>query len=123
MFLAIDGNIHYDANIGHTVSKSSILWGQARKLFGRLGSTLQALDERTLRDLYVGDPRSLARLNSASGKVAGKWLEAFPASWWPVFHDTSSIMALRFRCGIHVSEFGQHCMHTKLKDRHACCEQ
>ena len=71
----------------------------------------------------MDDPRALARLNSASGKVAGKWLEAFPSSWWPTFHDTSFIMALRLRCGLHVSVLGQHCMHTKLKDRQANCEK
>ena len=76
-----------------------------------------------MREYYVDDPRALARLNNASGKVAGKWLETFPTSWWPTFHDTAFIMALRLRCGMHVSVPGQHCMHTKLKDREARCEK
>ena len=52
------------------------LWGQAKNLFGPLASALEALNERSLRDSYVNDPRAIARLNSASGKVAGKWLAA-----------------------------------------------
>ena len=123
IFVAIDGTIHSNVEVGTMITKSSILWGQSRKLFAPLSSALQTLDERCLRDDYNNDPRALARLNSASGKVAGKWLEAFPTAWWPTFHDTSFIMALRLRCGMHVSVLGQHCMHTKLKDRDVKCEK
>ena len=87
-----------------------------------MSSALQSIDERELRDNYSDGPRALARLNSASGRVAGKWLEVFPSSWWPTFHDTSFIMALRLRCGMHVSAPGQHCMHAKLKDREVKCD-
>ena len=92
-------------------------------MFMPLATALQAVDERNLRDYYVNDERSLARLNSASGKICGKWLDAFPQSWWPQFHDTSFIMALRFRCGMKVSTSGQKCMHTKIKDRSVVCEK
>ena len=56
-----------------------------------------------LRVDYHGDSRQLARLNSCSGQVAGKWLQAFPSSWWPKFTDDLFVMAVRFRCGMRLS--------------------
>ena len=118
----VDGVIHFDATVRSRMNKSAMLWGQAKKVFLPLADALQAVDERSLRDFYVSDPRALGRLNSASAKVSGKWLDAFPQSWWPQFHDTSFIMALRFRCGMKVSAGGQKCMHTKIKDSTYVCE-
>ena len=67
--------------------------------------------------------RHLARLNSCSGKVAGKWLSAFPSSWWPEFADDHFIMALRFRAGISVVRPGHVCQHHSARDADLECNQ
>ena len=74
-----------------------------------------------LRSEYGLGSRHLARLNSASGAVAGKWLDAFPSSWWPAFSDESFIMALRFRSGIPVVASGRTCSHAKCNDKDVFC--
>lgn len=100
-----------------------VLWGQARKLHSFVLNALGSHDEQQLRDLLVHDERQLARLNSCSGLVAGRWLSMFPASWWPKFEDSYYIMALRFRRGLILAPAGQKCMHVKVKDRQVRCEQ
>ena len=84
---------------------------------------MEEKQEQHLRELLVHDERQLARLNSCSGPIAGKWLSMFPQSWWPDFEDSSFIMALRFRCGMQVSVPGQTCKHAKIKERSVICEQ
>ena len=120
IFISTDGCIHVSPPT-YPINGKSILWGQARKLFGALSDKLQELDDIALRASYTPTSRHTARLNSASGPAAGKWLDAFPSSWWPEFSDEAFIMALRFRSGIPIVAPGQFCMHHKCKDDGTTC--
>ena len=122
IYLGVDGSVH-DELPAHPMTGLSILWGQARKMYGVISRKLQHHVELNLRDRYVGAPRNLARLNSCSGNVSSKWLQSSPSSWWPTFSDDSFIMALRFRCGIQVVPVGQKCAHCKLSVGHAMCKE
>lgn len=116
IFLAVDGGIHF-CRPTSPMNKKSILWGQARKLFGSMADKLQELDGAELRSTYDPHSRHIARFNSASGATAGKWLDAFPISRWPEFSDDAFIMVLTFRSGIPVVVLGRIYMHSKCKEQ------
>ena len=89
-------------------------------------SLLQSLEnkqEHNLRELLVRDKRQLARLNSCFGQMSGKWISAFPCSWWPKMSDEEFILGLRFRCGIRVVQPNQKCMHASCKDKTRICNK
>ena len=104
--LGTDGLVHDEAPT-YPMNGQSILWGQVRKMHGIISRRLQHFAELDLRDRYIADPRSLARLSSCSGNVSGKWLQAFPSSWWPEFSNDVFIIVLRFRCGIQSSDWAE----------------
>ena len=91
IYVAADLKVHYDSERNVLLKREDILWGQARKLYGPLSQVVNTLHEMSLRETYVGNTRELARLNSASGPTAGKWISAFPSSWWPEFPDGHGI--------------------------------
>ena len=123
IFIRVDGTLSPSIPLDGGININTILWGQARKLYATLLNSLEERKEQQLREVLAHDERQLARLNSSSGPIAGKWLGMFPQSWWPEFEDSSFIMALRFRCGMQVSVPGQTCKHAKVKDRLEICEQ
>ena len=86
LFFGVDGSID-SSRPSCPMNERSILWAQARKPFATIANKLQELDEAQLRSAYDPHSRHIARLNSASGAAAGKWLDAFPSSWWPEFPD------------------------------------
>jgi hypothetical protein len=53
--------------------------------------------------------------------MSGKWLSAFPSSWWPKISDEEFVLSLRFRCGIPVVRPNQTCMHASCKDKTRIC--
>ena len=88
LYVAVNGTIVHGDPPANLITLYSILWGQSRKLYGKFSDVLQSIDEQDLRDkLSTGPPRHLARLNSCSGQTSGKWLSAFPSSWWPSMSD------------------------------------
>ena len=124
IYVDVDGNVHRVV-VAHLLTTKSILWGKSRKIFRPLMDALQGDQCKALNDAYGRDrtivaERQKARLKSCSGPAAGKWLDAFPSSWWPKFSDEAFVMALRFRGGIPVGRSGLGCQHERCNGEGPC---
>ena len=111
-----DGSVAFGVAPLHNLEIHHLLWGRSQKLYGKISLVLEENASDQLRVEYDGDSRQLARLNSCAGFGAGKWLQAFPSSWWPKFTDDVFVMAVRFRCGMRLSLQCYQCMHSSCKD-------
>ena len=127
IFVRHDGKVVMESG-GQLLTIHNLLWGQAHRMYATLSGALQQKDQELLRHKYslrteeVAN-RQLARLNSCGGITSGKWLAAFPASWWPECHDGPFVMALRFRCGLRVTPSPHSCMHASIKNKSEMCEK
>ena len=117
--LSADASVHVGARPASLLDITAIHWSQSHKTYAHVLDAPHAQGERRLRNDLRQSKRDLARLNGCSGIVSGKWLTAFPSSWWKVFPDDVFVMALRFRLRIPVAPAGLLCNHVQCKYKDA----